>query len=74
MLDCEEQSAESAKNGYSSGPAKGSAPDPAPSKKEYSTSSRKDTGDNDVLGSEFNCESRSPLLDDEASRCKRLIL
>ncbi|KAG5000490.1 hypothetical protein JHK87_021562 [Glycine soja] len=63
VLDCEEQSAESAKNGYSSGPAKGSAPDPAPSKKEYSTSSRKDTGDNDVLGSEFNCESRSPLLD-----------
>ncbi|ESW21247.1 hypothetical protein PHAVU_005G054700 [Phaseolus vulgaris] len=63
VLDCEEQSAESAKNGYSSGPAKGSAPDPAPSKKEFSTSSRKDTGDNDVLGSEFNCESRSPLLD-----------
>ncbi|KAG5106790.1 hypothetical protein JHK82_043760 [Glycine max] len=63
VLDCEEQSAESAKNGYSSGPAKGSAHDPAPSKKEYSTSSRKDTGDNDVLGSEFNCESRSPLLD-----------
>lgn len=63
MLDCEEQSAESAQNGYSSGPAKGSAPDPAPSKKEFSTSSRKDTGDNDVLGSEFNCESRSPLLD-----------
>ncbi|TKY49334.1 NIPA protein [Spatholobus suberectus] len=67
VLDCEEQSAESAKNGYSSGPAKGSAPAPAPapapSKKEFSTSSRKDTGDNDVLGSEFNCESRSPLLD-----------
>jgi len=63
VLDCEEQSAESAKNGYSSDPAKGSAPDPAPSKKEFSTSSRKDTGDNDVLGSEFNCESRSPLLD-----------
>ncbi|XP_061371495.1 uncharacterized protein LOC133314072 [Gastrolobium bilobum] len=63
VLDCEEQSAESAKNGYSSDPAKGSAPDPAPSRKEFSTSSRKDTGDNDVLGSEFNCESRSPLLD-----------
>lgn len=61
MLDCEEQSAESAKNGYSCNPAKGSAP--APSRKEFSTSSRKDTGDNDVLGSEFNCESRSPLLD-----------
>ena len=59
MLDCEEQSAESAKNGYSSDPAKGSAP----SGKEFSTSSRKDTRDNDVLGSEFNCESRSPLLD-----------
>ncbi|KAJ1430699.1 Zinc finger, C3HC-like [Sesbania bispinosa] len=63
VLDCEEQSAESAKNGYSSDPAKGSAPDPAPSRKEFSTSSRKDTGDNDALGSEFNCESRSPLLD-----------
>lgn len=63
VLDCEEQSAESAKNGCSSDPAKGSAPDPAPSKKEFSTSSRKDTGDNDILGSEFNCESRSPLLD-----------
>ncbi|BAT93295.1 uncharacterized protein HKW66_Vig0206860 [Vigna angularis] len=63
VLDCEEQSAESAKNGYSSDPAKGSAADPAPSKREFSTSSRKDTGDNDVLGSEFNCESRSPLLD-----------
>ncbi|XP_027341187.1 uncharacterized protein LOC113854422 isoform X2 [Abrus precatorius] len=63
VLDCEEQSAESAKNGYSSGPAKGSAPDPAPSRKEFSTSSRKETGDNDVLGSEFNCESKSPLLD-----------
>ncbi|XP_004488855.1 uncharacterized protein [Cicer arietinum] len=63
VLDCEEHSAESAKNGYNSDLAKGSAPDPAPSKKEFSTSSRKDTGDNDVLGSEFNCESRSPLLD-----------
>ncbi|KAK7243962.1 hypothetical protein RIF29_38777 [Crotalaria pallida] len=63
VLDHEEHSAESAKHGYSSGPAKGSAPDPAPSRKEFSTSSRKDTADNDVLGSEFNCESRSPLLD-----------
>ncbi|KAK7401679.1 hypothetical protein VNO78_13351 [Psophocarpus tetragonolobus] len=63
VLDCEELSAESAKNGCSSGPAEGSAPGPAPSKKEFSTSSRKDTGDNEVLGSEFNCESRSPLLD-----------
>ncbi|XP_039686585.1 uncharacterized protein [Medicago truncatula] len=62
VLDCGEQSAESAKNGYNSDPAKGSAPGPAPSK-EFSNSSRKDTGDNDVLGSEFNCESRSPLLD-----------
>ncbi|QHO28840.1 Nuclear-interacting partner of ALK [Arachis hypogaea] len=58
VLDCEEQSAESAKNGCSSGPAKGSAP----SKKEFSTSWI-DAGDNDALGSEFNCESRSPLLD-----------
>lgn len=63
MLDCEEQSAESAKNGCSSGPAKASAPDPASSRKEFSTSSRKDTGDNDGLGSEFNCESRTPLFD-----------
>ncbi|KAK7272672.1 hypothetical protein RJT34_29417 [Clitoria ternatea] len=63
VLDCEEQSAESAKNGYSSDPAKGFKPDPAPNRKEFSTSSRKDTGDNDILGSEFNCESRSPLLD-----------
>ncbi|MED6119396.1 hypothetical protein PIB30_011461 [Stylosanthes scabra] len=58
VLDCEEQSAESAKNGCSSGPAKGSAP----SRKEFSTSWI-DAGDNDALGSEFNCESRSPLLD-----------
>ncbi|XP_019456438.1 PREDICTED: uncharacterized protein LOC109357142 [Lupinus angustifolius] len=63
VLDCEEHSAESAKHGYSSGPAKGSAPDPALRRKEFSASSRKDAGDNDVLGSEFNCESRSPLLD-----------
>ncbi|KAL2331146.1 hypothetical protein Fmac_018727 [Flemingia macrophylla] len=63
VLDCEEQSAESAKNGCSIDPPNGSVPDPAPSKKEVSTSSRKDTGDNDILASEFNCESRSPLLD-----------
>ncbi|CAL0326441.1 unnamed protein product [Lupinus luteus] len=61
--DCEEHSAESAKHGYSSGPAKGSAQGPTVSRKQFSTSSWKDTGDNDVLGSEFNCESRSPLLD-----------
>ncbi|OIW11637.1 hypothetical protein TanjilG_24843 [Lupinus angustifolius] len=63
VLDCEEHSAESAKHDYSSGPAKGSAQGPAVSRKQFSTSSWKDTGDNDVLGSEFNCESRSPLLD-----------
>ncbi|KAE9585079.1 hypothetical protein Lal_00017930 [Lupinus albus] len=63
VLDCEEHSAESAKHGYSCGPAKGSAQGPAVSRKQFSTSSWKDTWDNDVLGSEFNCESRSPLLD-----------
>ncbi|KAF7822514.1 NIPA-like protein [Senna tora] len=59
VLDCEEQSAESAKNDNSSDPAKGSAL----SRKEFSTTSQKDTGGNEVPGSEFNCESRSPLLD-----------
>lgn len=59
MLDCEEQSAESAKNDYSSDPGKGFAP----SGKEFSTTSRKDTEGNEVPGSEFNCESRSPLID-----------
>ncbi|KAI4333366.1 hypothetical protein L6164_018190 [Bauhinia variegata] len=59
VLDCEEQSAESTKNAYSSDPAK----DLAPIRKEFSTSSRKDIRANDVLDSEFNSESRSPLLD-----------
>ncbi|KAI4323153.1 hypothetical protein L6164_022782 [Bauhinia variegata] len=62
-VDCEEQSAESAKNAYSSDPAKGSAQYPASVRKEFSTSSRKDIGANEVPDSEFNCESRSPLLD-----------
>ncbi|XP_028761015.1 uncharacterized protein LOC114719660 isoform X2 [Neltuma alba] len=63
VLDCEEQSAESAKNDYCSDPAKGSAQYPTPSRKEFSATSRKDTGGNEVLGSEFNSESRTPLLD-----------
>ncbi|XP_054815572.1 uncharacterized protein LOC129315686 isoform X2 [Prosopis cineraria] len=63
VLDCEEQSAESAKNDYSSDPAKGSAQYPMPSRREFSASSRKDTGGIEVMGSEFNCESTSPLLD-----------
>lgn len=37
--------------------------DPGPSRKAFSSSANKDYGHDEALGSEFKCESRSPLLD-----------
>ncbi|XP_057473831.1 uncharacterized protein LOC130762189 [Actinidia eriantha] len=63
--DCEEHSAQSARNGYSIGltTGRGRLQDAGPSKKAFSTSTRKGAGKNKVLGPEFKSESRSPLLD-----------
>ncbi|PKI47668.1 uncharacterized protein LOC116192523 isoform X1 [Punica granatum] len=65
IQDCEEHSAQSARNGYSSGPVKNQSrlQDPGPSRKAFSSSANKDCGQDEAPGSEFKCESRSPLLD-----------
>ncbi|CAK9160265.1 unnamed protein product [Ilex paraguariensis] len=65
VQDCEEHSAQSARNGCSIGPTKGYGhlQDPGPSKKAVSASTRKDSGKNEVLGPKAKGESRSPLLD-----------
>ncbi|THF98291.1 hypothetical protein TEA_022409 [Camellia sinensis var. sinensis] len=65
VLDCEEHSAQSARNGCSNGPTRdhGRLQDAGPSKKSFSASTRKDSGKNKVLGPKSKCESRSPLLD-----------
>ncbi|KAL9236518.1 hypothetical protein vseg_011177 [Gypsophila vaccaria] len=65
IQDCEDHSAQSARNGYSVGPSKGRAHpnDPGTSKKAFSTTANKDSSKNEVLGPESKCESRSPLLD-----------
>ncbi|XP_030439593.1 uncharacterized protein LOC115661459 [Syzygium oleosum] len=65
IQDCEEHSAQSARNGYSSGPVKvqGRLKDPSLSKRAFSTSANKNYGNSEVPGTDFKCESRSPLLD-----------
>lgn len=65
IQDCEDNSAQSARNGYSVGPSK-ECPcpnDPGPSKKAFSTTAKKESCKNEVMGHESKCESRSPLLD-----------
>lgn len=56
VQDCEEHSAQSARNGCS-------LQDPGPSKNALSASAKKDTGKSKLLVVESRCESRSPLLD-----------
>ncbi|CDP06127.1 unnamed protein product [Coffea canephora] len=65
VQDCEEHSAQSARNGHSVGPAKCYGPprDTSRGKKAMSTSTRKKFVKNDVLGPNSKGESRSPLLD-----------
>ncbi|ESQ35081.1 hypothetical protein EUTSA_v10006705mg [Eutrema salsugineum] len=65
IQDCEEHSAQSARNGCPSGPARNQSrpQDPGPSRKQLSSSSRKASGNYEVLGPEYKSESRSPLLD-----------
>ncbi|XP_015877659.3 uncharacterized protein LOC107414040 isoform X2 [Ziziphus jujuba] len=62
VQDCEEHSAQSARNGYSFGPNQAQVhlpQDPGPSKKALSASAKRDTGKSTMLVK----ESRSPLLD-----------
>ncbi|KAK3025499.1 hypothetical protein RJ639_042034 [Escallonia herrerae] len=61
VQDCEEHSAQSARNGPTRGGDR--LQDPGPSKKALSASIKKDSGKNEILGSRSKCESRSPLLD-----------
>ncbi|KAL3508911.1 hypothetical protein ACH5RR_028312 [Cinchona calisaya] len=65
VQDCEEHSAQSARNGHSVGPANycGPPPDTGRGKKAMSTSTRKKFVKNDILGPNSKGESRSPLLD-----------
>ncbi|CAG7899701.1 unnamed protein product [Brassica rapa] len=65
IQDCEEHSAQSTRNGCPSGPARNQSrvQDPGPSMKQFSASSRKASGNYEVLGPEYKSESRSPLLD-----------
>lgn len=64
VQDCEEHSAQSARNGCSVGPTRdqGHMQGAGPSKKPP-PATRKDSGRNEILAPESNCESRSPLLD-----------
>ncbi|KAJ4980620.1 hypothetical protein NE237_031457 [Protea cynaroides] len=66
IQDCEEHSAQSAKNGCSFGPTRDQthpSQDPGPSKNGISTSAKKDTRKKNLSVPESQCESRSPLLD-----------
>ncbi|CAN8304914.1 unnamed protein product [Cochlearia groenlandica] len=65
IQDCEEHSAQSAKNGRPSGPARNQSrrQDPGPSRKQFSASSQKASENYEVLGPEYKSESKSPLLD-----------
>ncbi|XP_059662822.1 uncharacterized protein LOC132308676 [Cornus florida] len=65
IQDCEEHSAQSARDGCSIGPTKDRRhmQDPGPSKKALSASTKKDCTKNEVPGQESKCEYRSPLLD-----------
>ncbi|KAG8634707.1 uncharacterized protein LOC110604723 isoform X2 [Manihot esculenta] len=65
VQDCEEHSAQSARNGCSFGPAQAQvhlSHDPGPSKRAHSASATKNTGKNRLVA-ESRCDSRSPLLD-----------
>lgn len=66
VQDCEENSAQSARNGWSFGPAQAQvhlSHDLGPSKKAHSASAKNDTGKNKVFAVDSRCDSRSPLLD-----------
>ncbi|XP_057796012.1 uncharacterized protein LOC131012119 isoform X1 [Salvia miltiorrhiza] len=65
IQDCEEHSAQSARNGCSIGPSKYRAPprDPSRGKKALSSSTKRDYGGNEVIGNNSKGVSRSPLLD-----------
>ncbi|KAL5577305.1 hypothetical protein UlMin_019004 [Ulmus minor] len=66
VQDCEEHSAQSARNGNFLGPSQAQVHpslDPGPSKKALSTSAKKDTGKSKMLAKESRSEFRSPLLD-----------
>lgn len=65
IQDCEEHSAQSARNGCSIGPSKYRGPprDPSRGKKALSSSTKKDYGINEVIGTNSKSVSRSPLLD-----------
>ncbi|CAH2068560.1 unnamed protein product [Thlaspi arvense] len=65
VQDCEEHSAQSARNGCSVGPTgdRGHLQDVGPSKKSFSASTRKESRKNELVVTESKCESRSPLLD-----------
>lgn len=65
VQDCEEHSAQSARNGNSVGPMKDSnyQRDRGPGKKAMSVSTKKGSGKNERRGPSSKCESRSPLLD-----------
>ncbi|KAJ6770061.1 F20D23.9 PROTEIN [Salix purpurea] len=66
VQDCEEHSAQSARNEWSIGPAQAQvhlSHDPGPSKKAHSASAKNDTGKNKVFAADSRCDSRSPLLD-----------
>ncbi|KAG6691977.1 hypothetical protein I3842_10G088200 [Carya illinoinensis] len=66
VQDCEEHSAQSARNGCSVGPnqAKGHlSQDPGMVKKPLTAVDKKDTGKSKVLVKDSRCESRLPLLD-----------
>uniref|UniRef100_A0A7N0REM5 C3HC-type domain-containing protein n=1 Tax=Kalanchoe fedtschenkoi TaxID=63787 RepID=A0A7N0REM5_KALFE len=65
IQDCEEHSAQSARNGYSFGPSQIQRPakEHALGKNVLSMPAKKDTGKTKILGRGSRCESRSPLLD-----------
>ncbi|KNA15767.1 hypothetical protein SOVF_095150 [Spinacia oleracea] len=65
IQDCEDHSAQSARNGYSGGPStKYVHPnDAGPSKKAFSSTTKRDSCKNELMCPESKCESRSPLLD-----------
>ncbi|CAI9757140.1 unnamed protein product [Fraxinus pennsylvanica] len=65
IQDCEENSAQSARNGYSTGPSKnrGLLSDLDRGKKKLFASTKKDYGINEVMAPKSKSVSRSPLLD-----------
>ncbi|KAL5771923.1 hypothetical protein ACOSQ2_011847 [Xanthoceras sorbifolium] len=66
VQDCEEHSAQSARNGCSVGPSEAQvhlSKDPGPSQNALSVSAKRDTGKNKVLAVDSRAEYRSPMLD-----------